>query len=102
MFGLGAGFNSINNLPQTLKEPNPSGMLCCAVGFIVFNSLKDCGAFMFGTKQSKKKRKKKKKYVKYEGTTNLQNAQHSNSNSTVKHPTRLESSATVLSLPEIL
>jgi len=63
IFGLGAGFNSINNLPQILRKSNPSGMLCCAVGFIVFNNWKDCGAFMFGTKQFKKK------YVKYEGTT---------------------------------
>jgi hypothetical protein len=65
-------------------------MLCYAVGFIVFNNWKDCGAFMFGIKQSKKK------YVKYEGTKNLQNAQHSNANSTVQHPTRLGSPATLL------
>jgi hypothetical protein len=84
MFGLGAGFNSISNVPQILRESNPSGMLCRAVGFIVFKSFKDCGAFMFGIKQSKKN----KKYVKYEGTTNLQNAQHSlQQHSTTSHKT---------------
>ena len=58
MIGLGARFNSINNLPQALRESNPSGMLCCAVGFTVFNNLKDCGAFMYDIKKSKKEKKK--------------------------------------------